>query len=138
MSLLRTRLDPNGVRHAEMSHAIEGGTANEDFRRLRVEGARGERISEDRLEAIHGGLCETALMIPTLALPGGATDLSDPAQIDISRMARALTITMPPDARATLRWNQNCERRAGGRPPRQQRIVTCDPIIRPIPRTPSQ
>lgn len=67
------------VWHAQMRHAVEGGSTDKDFRGLCSVGPSRQRIAEDGLEAKHAGFREPALVIAGLSFPRSASDPTDAA-----------------------------------------------------------
>ena len=86
-----------------MGHAVEGRTANEGLRPLRLHQTGRQIVAEDGLEAKHCGFCQRTDMITRGLLPILTAVLANVAQIFVARVRRRFGIAMLPDV-GILAW----------------------------------
>ncbi len=89
--------------HSQMRHPVQDRTAHQHLRRLSVEAACPDSLTEDHLQPEHHRLGQRASMIMALSLPLGASMTANAAHVLVARVPLLLAIAMLPDACAFLR-----------------------------------
>ena len=91
--------DNTAVGQSKACQRVQSHALDEYFGHLRFEQPHSECVSKDCLEPEHPRFRQTPFVIAAVALPGGASLLSNGAKVLVAGMAFGRCVAMPPDLR---------------------------------------